>query len=150
MSQPPAHQRLSDEPLDLGTLIAASEGPGFGAMVVFTGTVRADNQGKTVTGLTYSAYRPLAESSLADIEDRAVAEHPGTRVLTQHRLGDLVVGDTSVAVVARAGHRAEAFAAARWAIEALKKEVPVFKLEHYADGSQAYLDGCSLNQDSTS
>lgn len=150
MSRPPEYHRLSDTPIDLGALIAASDAPGFGAMVVFTGTVRAENQGRMVTGLTYSAYRPLAESSLADIETRAAAEHPGTRVLTQHRLGYLVVGDTSVAVVARAGHRAEAFAAARWAIEALKREVPVFKLEHYADGSQAYLDGCSLNRDQTS
>ncbi|MDN5940095.1 MAG: molybdenum cofactor biosynthesis protein MoaE [Salinisphaera sp.] len=139
-------QRLHGEPMDLAALIAESDAPGTGAMVLFTGTVRDENGGKPVVALEYSAYEPLAERRLAEIEAEAEAAHPGVRCRVCHRVGRLTVGDTSVAVLARAAHRAEAFAAARWAIEAVKHQVPVFKLEHYADGSQAWLEGCSLHE----
>lgn len=145
MANGACEKRLTNQPLDINAALAATAGPGFGALVVFTGTVREENGGKRVRQLTYSAYEPLAEKRLAEIEAQAEAEHPGVRCLVRHRLGTLAVGDASVLVVARSAHRAEAFAAARWAIEAIKHEVPVFKHERYADGTEAYLEGCSLH-----
>lgn len=147
MSGPASGSRLSSEPLDAGAALAATASPGHGALVLFTGTVREENGGKQVTELTYSAYEPLAEKRLAEIEAQAETEHPGVRCLLRHRVGTLAVGETSVLVVARAAHRAEAFDAARRAVEAVKHEVPIFKHERYADGSEAYLEGCALHED---
>lgn len=139
--------RLTDQPLELDPLLAATESPESGALVVFAGTVRLYNDGHKVTAINYSAYAPLAEKSLAEIEQETLRRFDITRCEIRHRIGDMQIGDMSVVVVVRAAHRAEAFEAGRYAIDTVKHQVPIWKLETYADGSQVYVKGCALHNE---
>lgn len=138
-------QRLTDQALDLDALLAETASPDCGALVVFAGTVRLFNDGRKVSAINYSAYAPLAEKMLADIERRTLARFDIVRCSIRHRIGDLDIGDTSVVVVVRAVHRAAAFEAGRYAIDAVKHGVPIWKYETYTDGSHAYVKGCALH-----
>lgn len=137
---------LSDEAIDVGRVVAATSAPAAGALVVFAGTVRNHNDDRAVARLEYSAHRPLAEKALAEIERETQAHYAITACRIVHRLGALAIGDTSVLIVVRAVHRAEAYAASRYAIEAVKHRVPIWKLEEYGDGSHSYVKGCSLHE----
>jgi molybdopterin synthase catalytic subunit len=129
--------RLVREPIDTGALAAVS--PRDGAMCLFVGVVRAENRGRTVVGIDYEAYEEMALPLLREIGEDTLRRHAVTEVRLVHRLGHLEVGEASVAVAIASPHRAEAFAACRHAIDALKARVPIWKKEHYADGS-AWLD----------
>lgn len=139
--------RLTEQPLDLAALLAATEAPEDGAVVTFGGTVRLFNDGRRVTAINYSAYAPLAEKMLREIEQETLARFEVTSCRVRHRLGDLQIGDLSVLVVVRAPHRGAAFEAARYAIDTVKHEVPIWKYEEYADGSHAYVKGCPLHEE---
>ena len=106
-------------------------------MVLFVGTVRDRHGGRPVTRLTYSAYRSMAERRLSALAAELEELH-GARVAIVHRLGTLEPGEASVVIAAAAPHRAAAYAASRECLERLKREVPVWKREHYADGSAAW------------
>lgn len=138
---------LTCAPLDLAALLKLSHELEDGALAVFGGTVRWHNNGKQVRAIAYSAYAPVAERRLREIEAEAVTRCGARLCLVRHRLGDLSIGDLSVLVVARAEHRAEAFAAARYAIEAIKHSVPIWKREEYSDGTSAYVMGCELHEE---
>ncbi|MGH8156200.1 MAG: molybdenum cofactor biosynthesis protein MoaE [Rhodanobacteraceae bacterium] len=139
--------RLTNQPLELTPLLAATESPESGALVVFAGTVRLYNDGRMVTAINYSAYAPLAEKALAEIEQETLKRYDITRCEIRHRIGDMQIGDMSVVVVVRAEHRAEAFDAGRYAIDTVKHQVPIWKLETYEDGSQVYVRGCALHNE---
>ncbi|HEX7325789.1 MAG TPA: molybdenum cofactor biosynthesis protein MoaE [Rhodanobacteraceae bacterium] len=142
-----AAARLTEQPLDLDALLAATQAPEDGAVVTFGGTVRLFNDGLRVTAINYSAYAPLAEKMLREIEQQTLARFAVTSCRIRHRLGDLQIGDLSVLVVVRAPHRGAAFEAARYAIDTVKHEVPIWKYEEYADGSHAYVKGCPLHEE---
>lgn len=89
--------------------------------------------------MEYSAYGPMAEEECARIVAEAEARWP-VRVALEHRIGRLEIGDTAVAIVAAGAHRDEAFAACRFVIEEVKRRVPVWKKEYYADGSVAWVE----------
>jgi molybdopterin synthase catalytic subunit len=108
-------------------------------VVSFTGLVRNHHAGRAVIRLEYSAYEPMAEAECAHIVTEAESRWP-VRVAVEHRLGTLEIGDTAVAVVAAGAHRADAFEACRYVIDAIKSRVPVWKREYYADGSVAWVD----------
>lgn len=144
MAENPMDRYISDAPLDLAALIAQTEDHACGALAVFVGTVREHNEGRQVVGITYEAQRALAARVLREIEVEACRRFDIRSCTLAHRVGPLKLGDASVAVVVRAGHRPAAFEAQRFAIDALKERAPIWKLEHYADGSEAYLKGCSL------
>lgn len=135
---------IRDTPLDLDALLDGSADPSCGALVVFGGTVRDHNHGREVTDITYSAHAPLAEATLAEIEQETLERFDARHCRLVHRVGDLGVGDVSVYAVVRAPHRGEAFEAARYAVEALKHRVAIWKHERYSDGTSAHLEGCSL------
>jgi molybdopterin synthase catalytic subunit len=126
--------RLTDEPLDLSAVVAEVAGPDCGGVVTFVGTVRDAHAGRPVARLAYSAYRPMAERRLASLAVEIERRH-GVRLAVVHRLGTLLPGEASVVIAAAAPHREAAFAAVRECLERLKREVPVWKREHYADGS---------------
>lgn len=128
-----------ERPLDLSALVAEVSQPGAGAVATFVGVVRDENDGKAVTGIEYSAYGPMAASELESIVTVAAANFAGLRVVVEHRVGTLVVGDASVIIAASHPHRAEALAAVRFVIEALKRRVPIWKREHYADGGREWV-----------
>lgn len=135
---------ISDRTLNLDDLLAATEDGECGALVVFGGTVRRHNHGREVASIEYSAHAPLAEKTLAEIETETCERFGVASCRLVHRVGELDVGDVSVYAVVRSVHRAEAFDAARHAVEALKHRVAVWKQERYTDGSSAYLEGCTL------
>lgn len=136
--------RLTDQPLDLDALLDATADPECGALVVFGGTVRLENNDREVSHIDYSAYPPLADKSLAEIEAETRARFGVPHCCLVHRTGSLAVGELSVLAVVRAAHRAEAFDAARYAMEELKRRVAVWKHEHYTDGESGYLEGYSV------
>jgi molybdopterin synthase catalytic subunit len=129
---------LSAEPISAAGL-AASVPPGSGAVVAFEGRVRDTNDDRRVARLHYDAYPGMADRVFAEILRRTRRTHPVTAVRVLHRTGTLEVGETAVAIAVAAGHRDEAFAAARYVIEAVKAELPVWKREEYEDGSSRWL-----------
>jgi len=127
--------RLTHDAIDYGALTESVRRPHCGAVVLFLGTVR-DLTGEHVTAfLEYDAYAPMAEKKLAEIEAAVRQRWPVREVLMVHRLGRLAVGDVSVAVVVSCPHRAEAFDALRYAVDALKELVPIWKKENGPDGT---------------
>ncbi len=129
---------LTEDPIPIEEVAARVEDPGCGAVILFLGNVRNSHQGHPVEGITYSAYRPMAEARLRQIEDELAAQNESTRVAIVHRLGRLQVGDTSVVIGVSAPHRALAYDLNRRALERLKSEVPIWKKEHYADGQECW------------
>jgi molybdopterin synthase catalytic subunit len=132
---------ITNEPIDPAAVLSAVGDPEHGAAVLFLGTVRRSNEGRIVRGMRYDAYVAMAEEVLGTI-GREAAERAGTdAVALVHRIGDLAIGDASVAIAVSSPHRAQAFDAARYAIEEIKLRLPVWKHEHYVDGTAAWLDG---------
>ena len=126
---------LTRERIDYHVLADSVRDPHCGAVAVFLGTVR-DLTGEFVTVfLDYEAYGPMAEKKLAEIEFEVRARWKVGNVAMVHRLGRLAVGDVSVAVAVSCPHRHEAFDACRYAVEALKELVPIWKKEHAPDGT---------------
>lgn len=125
---------LTRDPIDFAALTEGVRSPHAGAVVLFLGTVR-DLTGDVVTeSLDYTAYEPMAERQLADLEAELRHRWPVHGVALVHRLGRLSVGEISVAVAVSGPHRAEAFAAGRHAIDRLKEVVPIWKQEPGAGG----------------
>ena len=129
---------LTESPLEPAALLAEVAGGGRGATALFLGTVRDHHDGRAVAGIDYSAYAAMAERVLATIERELAAEHPGSAVRIVHRTGSLAVGEASIAIAVASPRRAAAFAAARAALERVKREAPIWKLERYADGTSAW------------
>jgi molybdopterin synthase catalytic subunit len=135
---------LVDEPIDVAALVDETRDPTCGALVVFEGMVRDHDQDESVASMTYTAYRPLAERVLAELETEACQRFDVARCRVVHRLGWLGMGESSVAVVVRAAHRAPAYDASRFVIDALKERAPIWKQDHLRDGSTRYQDGTPL------
>jgi molybdopterin synthase catalytic subunit len=129
---------LTDAPLPIGEMYEWCVRPDCGAVVLFSGTVRDHAEGRQdVQRLEYEAYEEMVVPKLAEIAAEARARWPMTgRVVLVHRIGTLELGESSVVVAVSSPHRAEAFAAARYAIDALKVSVPVWKREVWAEGSE--------------
>jgi molybdopterin synthase catalytic subunit len=125
---------LTDTPLDLTKLVAEVAAPDRGGIAAFVGTVRDHHQGRPVRELEYSAYAEMAETECGRIVVETERRWP-VRVALRHRIGLLAIGDAAVAIVVAAAHRDEAFAACRHVIEELKRRVPIWKRERYADGT---------------
>lgn len=130
--------RLTREAIDLASL--QSTAPADGAMALFVGVVRNENAGRNVLHLEYEAYEEMAMAEMERIEGEVLRLWPVSDVRIVHRLGRLQVGEASVAVAVASPHRAEAFEACRFAIDTLKRSVPIWKKEFYADGA-VWLEG---------
>jgi molybdopterin synthase catalytic subunit len=121
-------------------LIAEVKSNERGAISLFIGTVRDSNEGRRVTGIDYSAYTSMAESELAAILAEARDRFGDAALVVEHRVGVLALGDVSVAIAAAHRHRASALDCTRFVIEEIKKRVPIWKLEHYVDGTREWVD----------
>ena len=139
---------LVDQAIDVAALLSEIADDSCGAVTVFLGCVRNVNDGKAVTGIEYSAYHSMAEREMGAIAREAGDRFGVTRLLIEHRLGALALGDVSVAVVAAHPHRASALDAMRFAIEQLKRRVPIWKLELYADGTREWVGSGIGNRES--
>lgn len=134
--------RVQEEPIALAELLSGVGSDTDGAVVLFVGTVRGETRGRRVVGIDYESYRPMAEAEMSRIEREALKRFAVSRVLIVHRTGRLAVGEASVAVAVASPHRAEAFEACRFAMEAVKREAPIWKKELFEDGA-AWVEGDS-------
>jgi molybdopterin synthase catalytic subunit len=126
--------------IDVASLIDDVASHANGATAIFLGTVRDVNDGRAVTGMEYTAYDAMASAEIAKIAGEAAERFGGVTLAVQHRIGVLALGDVSVAIVAAHPHRRDALDATRFVIEELKKRVPIWKREHYADGTREWVD----------
>ena len=139
------YSAIVEGPIDIARIVERVSKSANGATVLFLGTVREVNDGRGVTGIEYTAYRSMAERELAAIVEEAAVRADTNDVAVEHRLGELAVGDCSVAVAVAHPHRARAFEAARYVIEELKERVPIWKREQYVDGTREWVRATSTH-----
>jgi len=132
--------------IDPAALIKEVQSTEFGAISLFVGTVRDTNDGREVVALDYSSYTAMAESELAEIVADAGARFGVPAVVVEHRIGPLELGDVSVAIVSAHPHREPAIECTHYVIEEIKKRVPIWKREHYSDGSREWVDPTLANE----
>jgi molybdopterin synthase catalytic subunit len=128
--------RLSDEPLSLERCVDEVRDEDAGAIATFTGTTRRTSRGRTVIQLEYEAYEGMAETTMEGIAQELRTRYNVTDVAIHHRIGRVGIGETSVVIAVSAPHRADALAACRDAIDALKERVPLWKKEVYEGGEE--------------
>ena len=133
--------RVTSEPIDPILLMQHVRRDADGAVLLFTGVVRDEDRGRPVAGLTYEAYEEMATAVLRRICEDVVSSSDIGDVAAVHRVGELTVGEVSVAIAIAAPHRDAAYKASREVIERLKREVPIWKRERFADGHETWLDG---------
>lgn len=131
---------LTEEALDPGPLIELVRQPGSGALVLFLGVIRDEDQGRKVRYLEYEAHRSMAAKEMRKVGDEVLARWPSARAAMRHRVGRLGVGETALIVAVATPHRHEAFDACRYAIDRIKEIVPIWKKEVWEDG-EAWLEG---------
>jgi molybdopterin synthase catalytic subunit/molybdopterin converting factor small subunit len=124
-----------EHPLSADAIAARVDDPGAGGVAIFSGIVRNQTAGLPVKFLEYEAHAPMATTKMREIGAALRARWSGVRrVAMQHRIGRLEIGECSVLIAVSATHRGDAFDACRYAIDTLKRTVPVWKKEHFEDG----------------
>jgi len=136
---------LTRDPIPVERLVAAITRPECGAIALFLGTTRDHHDGRKVTRLAYEAYEPMALAALEALERAAIERFEVAACRIVHRIGEVPLTEASVAVVVAAAHRAPAFDACRWAMDELKRTVPIWKKEHYAEGGENWVEGTKLD-----
>jgi len=126
--------QVTREPLDLGELVKFVTDPSAGAIATFIGTTRNNNEGRKVIGLDYDAYPEMAVRELARIGEEAKQKWKIERMAIAHRIGPVRITEPSVIIAVSAAHRDDAFQACRFAIEEIKKTVPIWKKEMFEGG----------------
>jgi molybdopterin synthase catalytic subunit len=130
---------LTRDPIDAQGVLRAVQSTQAGAVVLFLGTTREFTAGRQTVRLHYEAYADMARRQLELLETQARAQWPLVGCALVHRLGEVGLGEASVAVAVSSPHRRDAFAAAEWLMDRLKQEVPIWKQEHWADGSSEWV-----------
>jgi molybdopterin synthase catalytic subunit len=125
---------LTRDPIEAERVVAAIKQGEDGAVVVFDGIVRNNTRGRKTLHLDYEAYEEMAEKQMRELSTEACARFEIRQVTMIHRLGRVQIGESSVLIVVASAHRAQAFEACRWLIDTLKKQVPIWKKETFADG----------------
>ena len=143
-TMPQRHARdslaITIAPLSVGEIYTLADAPANGAVVVMSGTVRNQTEGRGVVSLEYQAYEPMAVRVFQEIASEIRRQWPDVnRVVIHHRVGRLQVGEISVVVAVGCPHRGEAFAACQYGIDTLKHNAPIWKKEHWADGSSSWV-----------
>jgi molybdopterin synthase catalytic subunit len=126
--------KLVNGVIDVGEVLASVSDPAAGGIDIFVGTTRNQSNGKEVLSLEYQAYEPMALKMMNGIAEEMSRRWETVRVAIVHRIGAVPIGEASVVIAAAAVHRKEAFEACRFAIDALKRNVPIWKKEIFADG----------------
>ncbi|MEB3355293.1 MAG: molybdenum cofactor biosynthesis protein MoaE [Synechococcales bacterium] len=137
---PHDHVALTFAPLSLTEVYDLADDPANGAVVVMSGMVRNQTDGKPVVALDYQAYEPMALQVFRQIAAEIRKQWPDvTHVVIHHRTGKLQIGEISVLVAVGCPHRSEAFAACQYAIDTLKHQAPIWKKEIWANGSSSWV-----------
>jgi len=127
---------VTREPLDPAPLVAAVRRDESGAVALFYGVVRNENEGREVRYLEYDAYAEMAVKKMKEVAEEVRARWPVTGVGVLHRIGRLEIGETSLLVAVSSGHRKEAFEACHYAVDRIKEIVPIWKKEVWEDGEE--------------
>jgi molybdopterin synthase catalytic subunit len=133
--------RITSAPIDPVELLQRVRTNEDGAVLLFTGVVRNHDAGRAVVGLTYDAYEAMAKAKLEEICGEVGSQFEVGDIAMVHRVGELAVGEVSVAIAVASPHRDAAYKASRELIERLKREVPIWKRERYANGDETWLEG---------
>jgi len=135
------HCHVGPEEIDSTKLLSRVGSDEDGAALLFIGVVRNHADGRPVSGMRYDSYVEMSQRELKSIAAEA-AERLGTdRLAVEHRIGELQIGEISVAIAVSSPHRAESFDATRYIIEEIKKRLPVWKKEYYEDGTDSWVEG---------
>ena len=137
---------LTYKPIDTESLVADACQPAAGAVVMFLGITRELSDGRQTVTLDYEAYGDMAEREIAALEAEARHRWPLVSCSIVHRLGRVPLAEASVAIVVSSAHRRAAFAAGEWLIETLKQQVPIWKREHWADGTAEWVHPGAMQQ----
>ena len=133
-------------PIDPGKVMKSVEDDAAGGTVLFLGTVRNVSEGKAVTGLRYEVYEEMAEKRMKEIEAQVTKRWPVKKLAMVHRYGDLEVGEVSVAVAVSSEHRGDAFEACRYAIDTIKRSLPLWKKERMKGGREGWVEGTTIER----
>lgn len=132
---------LGAAPLDVDAADAFLRTEAAGGLTLFVGTTRRWTDGRETIRLAYDAYAPMAVKTMRELADEAANRWPVLKVCVLHRVGEVPPPEASVIIGVACAHRAAAFEACRWLIDTLKAQVPIWKREHYADGSTEWVQG---------
>ncbi len=132
------HTMIVTDLIDIAALLREAHRPEAGGIVLFSGEVRNNHKGRAVQFLEYEAYVPLATKMMKAIVDEARQRWGLHFAAAVHRVGKVEISESAVAVVTAHGHRKEAYEANQFIIDAIKRDVPIWKCEHYADGSHEW------------
>jgi len=130
---------LTNSPIDPAAVLAQVASREAGAVVLFLGTTREFTAGRRTVSLDYECYPEMAERKLAELEAEARRRWPLTGCMVVHRLGHLELGEASIAIAVSSPHRRVAFEAGQWLIDTIKQVVPIWKQEHWADGTSEWV-----------
>src|SRR3954453_5132004 len=131
--------QLTPNPIDTAAIVDRVRHPEAGAVVLFLGTTRELTAGKQTVALDYEAYCEMAERQLPDLKAEPPRRWPVIECNITHRLGRVPPAEASVAIAVSTPHRSDAFAAGQWLIDSLKRDVPIWKREQWADGSPEWV-----------
>lgn len=131
--------QLTHQPIDTTALVDGACHPHAGAVLLFLGTTRELTDGRQTVALDYEAYSAMAERRLAELEAEARRRWPVIECSIVHRVGRVPPAEASVAIVVSTPHRRDAFEAGEWLIDTLKKDVPIWKREEWADGATEWV-----------
>jgi molybdopterin synthase catalytic subunit len=129
---------VRDKTLEVAEVLSAVEDESAGGTALFVGTVRSEDGGKPVTSLGYSAH-PSVVNELRAVAERVAQKHDVRALAAVHRVGELAIGDIAVIAAVACGHRGEAFDACRQLVDDLKHEVPIWKHQRFADGTEEWV-----------
>jgi molybdopterin synthase catalytic subunit len=146
VSDPGPHIALVREPIDAAAIGREIKAGTDGAVCIFDGIVRDNTRGRTTLYLDYEAYEEMALKQLSQLRSDAIERFGVREVAIVHRLGRLIVGETSILIAVASAHRGAAFDACRWIIDTLKKTVPIWKKEQFVDGA-VWADGEPFPED---
>jgi len=137
---PRRYAAMVRDPIDTQRILTSLKRGEDGAAVIFEGVVRNQTRGRKTLFLDYEAYEEMALEQMESLAGQALQQFQVRDVAIVHRLGRLEIGETSVLIVVASAHRGAAFDACRWLIDTLKRTVPIWKKEHFADGA-VWADG---------
>jgi len=135
------HSAITVDPISPNDVLGRVGSDEDGAVLLFLGVVRNHADARPVSGMRYDSYQEMAAEVLAAIATEAADRANSDRIAVVHRIGELQIGEVSVAIAVSSPHRAEVYEASRYVIEEIKKRLPVWKKEHYSDGASTWVKG---------
>jgi molybdopterin synthase catalytic subunit len=139
-------QRITSREIDIPSILKSIDDGGVGAKVLFLGTVRNFSENGDVEGMTYESYVGMAEEKIKNIETDAKRTCGVKKISIVHRIGDLRVGENSVAIAVSTSHSKDAFAACQFILDKIKREVPIWKKEKIIHGETNWVEGKPMKQ----